>query len=329
MQAPKFWNTKGPLAQLLRPLGAITAALTARRVVQLGVDIGVPVICIGNINVGGTGKTPTAIALIDRLRARGLAAILVSRGYGGRAVGPLLVDPQHHSAADVGDEPLLLSAFAPVVVAKDRARGAWLAKSLGAQVVLLDDGFQNPSLRKDLSVVVVDAAQGFGNGFCLPAGPLREPVHAGLARADMVISIGPADAQTEFAARWGGAIAPLPHICGALEPLPMGIDWRGAKVVAFAGIGRPEKFFATLRGLGAQVLHAEALGDHAPLHEALLARLLAQARQAGADLVTTEKDAARLPARYRSEVLTLPVRLQLADWGPLDSALDRLRLVAT
>lgn len=328
MQAPRFWNTKGPLAQLLRPLGAITAALTARRVAQMGADIGLPVICIGNINVGGTGKTPTAIALIDRLRARGVAPIIVSRGYGGRAVGPLLVDPQRHSAADVGDEPLLLSAFVPVVVAKDRAQGAGLAKSLGAQVVVLDDGFQNPSLRKDVSIVVVDAAQGFGNGFCLPAGPLREPVRAGLARADMVISIGPAAAQTEFAARWGAHIAPLPHICGALVPLPMGIDWRGAKVVAFAGIGRPEKFFATLRDLGAQVLHAEALGDHAPLHEALLARLLAQARQAGADLVTTEKDAARLPARYRSEVLTLPVRLELADWGPLDGAFDRLGLGA-
>jgi tetraacyldisaccharide 4'-kinase len=329
MHAPKFWNTKGPMAQLLRPFGAITAALTARRVAQGGADIGLPVICIGNINVGGTGKTPTTIAIIERLRARGVVPVIVSRGYGGRAVGPLLVDPQHHRAADVGDEPLLLSAFAPVVVAKDRAQGAWLAKSLGAQVVLLDDGFQNPSLRKDVSVVVVDAAQGFGNGFCLPAGPLREPVRAGLARADMVISIGPADAQTEFAARWRAHIAPLPHISGALVPLPMGIDWRGAKVVAFAGIGRPEKFFATLRGLGAQVLHAEALGDHAPLQDALLARLLAQARQAGADLVTTEKDAARLPARYRSEVLTLPVRLQLADWGPLDSVLDRLRLVAT
>ncbi|MDZ7905742.1 MAG: tetraacyldisaccharide 4'-kinase [Cypionkella sp.] len=327
MQAPNFWTSRGMAAQILRPLGAIAALATARRVARLGVKMPIPVICVGNINAGGTGKTPTVIALIERLAARTITPTIVTRGYGGRLLGPLLVDPNLHSAADVGDEPLLLSAFAQVIVARDRAAGARMAHDMRAQVIVLDDGHQNPSLVKDLSIVVVDAGYGFGNGLCLPAGPLREPVRAGLARADMVISIGDAAAQADFALCWGQKIAPLPHITGALRPLPMGVDWQGAKVVAFAGIGRPEKFFSSLRAAGAILLHAEALGDHAPLPEALLSRLLAQARAHGADLVTTEKDAVRLPPRYRSEVLTLPVRLHFADATPLDAALDRLGLV--
>jgi tetraacyldisaccharide 4'-kinase len=324
MRAPDFWNSAGLIAQILRPLGAVTASITARRTARIGQDIGLPVICIGNINVGGTGKTPTTIAVIERLLARECTAMVVMRGYGGRLQGPVLVNPNQHSAADVGDEALLLSAFAPVVVAKNRALGAILAKSLGAGVIVLDDGHQNPSLRKDLSIIVVDAEIGFGNGFCLPAGPLREPVAAGLARADMVISLGPDEAQTRFAQRWGRSLGAVAHLRAQLKPLPMGIDWQGAKVVAFAGIGRPEKFFATLRALGADVLHGEALPDHAPLPEPLLTRLIADAHKLGADLVTTEKDAARLPARFRSQVLTLPVRLSLENDAPLMAALDSL-----
>ena len=324
MQAPKFWQSRGAVAQVLRPLGALTAALTARRVARKGLRLDIPVICVGNINAGGTGKTPTVIALIEVLAAKGAKVHIVSRGYGGTLAGPVLVDPFQHTAADVGDEPLLLSAFAPVIVARDRAAGARLARQKGAEVIVLDDGLQNSSLEKDLSIVVVDAATGFGNGFCLPAGPLREPIAAGLARADLVLSIGDAASQTAFAAKWGAQIAALPHITGALEPLPMGVDWQGAKVIAFAGIGRPDKFFATLRGLGATLLRAEALGDHAALPDALITRLIAEARLAGADLVTTEKDAVRLPPRFRAEVLTLPVRLRLDNPAPLDAALGRL-----
>ncbi len=326
MRAPKFWQNRGLWAQILRPLGGLTAVLTARRVARGGLRLGIPVICVGNINAGGTGKTPTVIALVEALAARGVAVHIVSRGYGGRLAGPVLVDPARHSAADVGDEPLLLSAFAPVIVARDRASGGRMAQECGAQVIVLDDGLQNPSLIKDLSLVVVDAHSGFGNGLCLPAGPLREPLAAGLARADMVLSIGDAPAQQGFSARWAAQIAPRPHITGALEPLPMGVDWQGARVIAFAGIGRPEKFFATLRALGATLIRAEALGDHADLPDALLTRLLAEARQTGADLVTTEKDAVRLPPRFRAEVLTLPVRLRLNNSAPLDAALDRLLL---
>lgn len=324
MRPPKFWSNPDPTvsAHFLRPLGWLYGRATARRLQKAGYRSRVPVICIGNLNVGGTGKTPTAIALIAHLKARGAIPFVVSKGYGGRKIGPYLVDEARDKAADVGDEPLLLSAFAPTVVAKDRAAGVQLAERLGASIVLLDDGFQNPSVQKDISILVVDAEVGFGNGLCLPAGPLREPVAMGLARADLVLSIGAG--QDAFAARWGRQIAPLPHITGQLDVLQMGIDWQDARVIAFAGIGRPEKFFATLRAQGANILHAESLGDHAPLPDALLTRLMAEAFARDAQLVTTEKDAVRLPPRFRAEVLTLPVRLNVSDWGPIDVALDRL-----
>lgn len=318
MKPPVFWtnppHSPGWQARMLAPLGAIYAAATARRVARSpDLTPSVPVICVGNINVGGTGKTPVTLALAERLSAAGRAPHIVSRGYGGTLDGPVRVTDQ--SAAQVGDEPLLLSAFAPTWVAKDRAAGVRAALADGADVILLDDGFQNPAVAKSLNIVVVDVAVGFGNGRVLPAGPLREPVAAGLARADLVLTLG--DDQDQFTHP-----LPCPRIEAALRPLPTGLPWDGLPVLAFAGIGRPEKFFATLRGLGANVLHAEPLADHQPIGPALLARLDADAKRLGAQLVTTEKDAVRLPQDWRTRILTLPVRLAVRNPEQLDKALS-------
>ncbi len=323
MREPVFWSRpRDWRATLLSPLGAIYAALTARRLAQgepLKLDI--PVVCVGNLNAGGTGKTPTVIALVERLRGLGHVPHVVSRGYGGKLAGPVSVEPAKHAAADVGDEPLLMSAFAEVWVAKERAAGAQAAAKAGASIIILDDGFQNPALVQDLAFVVVDAERGFGNGKCIPAGPLREPVATGLARADALISIGTPKAQTGFAAAIPGD---LPRFKAELSPLQTGMDWTHQPFFAFAGIGHPDKFFATLRGLGADLVRCEALDDHEPLTGPLLSRLEKDAQALGAQLVTTEKDAARLPQAWRGKVLTLPVRLTFEDEEALKTVLQKL-----
>ncbi len=324
-RAPRFWarprQAPGWQARVLAPLGWLWAAVTRRRLARPpGARLPVPVICVGNLTAGGAGKTPTVIALIERLKARGRDVHVISRGYGGSLAGPVRVDPRRHDAAEVGDEPLLIAAFAPVWVARDRAAAGRAAVAAGAGVVVMDDGFQNPALAKDLSIVVVDAGYGFGNGRVMPAGPLREPVAEGLARAGLVLAIGPEPARVALAAEWP-EIGARPVAGADIVPLRTGMDWQGLRALAFAGIGRPEKFFASLRGLGVELVGTHAAADHAPYARALLGRLEAEARARGAQLVTTEKDAVRLPAWFRPKVLVLPVRLEIADTGVLDAAL--------
>ena len=328
MRAPDFWwrapERPGALARALAPAAALWRLggwLRARRIRPW--RAAVPVICVGNLVAGGAGKTPLVTALLPRLAALGLTAHVLSRGHGGRVRGPHRVDPDRDSARAVGDEPLLLAALAPVWVARDRAAGARAAARAGADVIVMDDGLQNPGLVKDLSILAVDAETGFGNGRVIPAGPLREPAAAGLARADLLVLIGPEGARAAAPRRWP-LLQTRPRIGAALAPMATGLDLSGLAVVAFAGIARPAKFFATLEGMGARLVARVPFADHQPYAPAVLRRLVAEARRADAMLVTTEKDAVRLPPAFRREVVALPVRLEIDDEAPLAAALARL-----
>ena len=328
IKSPNFWYQKrGLLSYVLWPLGVLYGVATAFRLKKLKGTLRAkcPVICVGNINVGGTGKTPTTIALVERLQARGHTIVVISRGYRGSETGPVLVNPMQHTAKQVGDEPLLISAFCAVVVARDRRAALKLAEEQVPDVILMDDGFQSPLIHKDLSIVVVNAALGFGNGFCIPAGPLREPVNGGLQRSDIFLSIGPEDSQKIFQSQLTKTFDET-HVTGEIKPLHTGMHWEGLDVFAFAGIAHPLNFLTTLKRLGANIRGHEALSDHEPLSPALMKRLASKAAKMNAQMVCTEKDAARLPMEYRKQVLALPVRLEISDWSKIDIFLDELGL---
>jgi tetraacyldisaccharide 4'-kinase len=310
MQPPRFWRhgEAGAAAHLLAPLGAVTRLATARRVARPGWRAPVPVICVGNATAGGAGKTTVALDLAARLAARGVAVHVISRGHGGTERGPLRVDPRRHSAAEVGDEPLLLAQAAPTWVARDRAAGARAAVAAGAALLLLDDGLQNPTLEKTVSLLVIDGASGFGNGRLIPAGPLREPVATAAARCQAAVLIG------EDATGARAALPPaLPVLRASKVADAAALALRGQRVVAFAGIAMPERFFATLDALGAQVLTRQAFPDHHRFYPAELRTLQRQAAAFEAVLATTPKDAVRLPADLRAQVHVAGVTLAWED----------------
>lgn len=314
MRAPSFWRHKGAAALLLAPLGKLYGASVAfKAAVAKPYRTPIPVICVGNLTAGGSGKTPVAIAVGQMLAARGKKPIFLTRGYGGKERGSALVK-EHHSARLMGDEALLLARTAPTIVSSDRAIGAALAVNEKAGVIVMDDGHQNFALAKDLSLVVIDGAARVGNGMVLPAGPLREPVAQGLKRADAVIIMGEGSPDL---AGYGG-----PVLRAWLEPLPH--DLAGRKVLAFAGIGRPKKFFETLTAVGALVEDTESFADHYYYRPDDLAGLRTRAKARGAQLVTTEKDLVRIPPEQRKDIAVLAVRARFADEAALSRLLDGL-----
>jgi tetraacyldisaccharide 4'-kinase len=319
MRAPDFWHGDRLASRLLAPASALYAWAVARRLAKGdGYRAAVPVICVGNIVAGGAGKTPVCIALAQRLAARGRKPHMLTRGYGGTEVGPRAVDLLRHDAARMGDEALLLAEHAPTWVARMRPDGAVAAVAMGADILVMDDGYQNPSMVKDLSLVVVDGGYGFGNGRVIPAGPCREAVAAGLARADAVVLMG--EDKTDASRRFGD----LPVLKARLAPGPEAGALRGRKVLAFAGIGRPAKFFDTLRDIGAELVEACPFPDHHPYTRADIAALAAQAETAGAVLVTTAKDAVRVPTDMRPLLTILTVALEWDKPEALDALLDRV-----
>ncbi|WP_417492487.1 tetraacyldisaccharide 4'-kinase [Maricaulis sp.] len=325
MREPAFWRTDGRrgsgslVRALLTPLSWIYRWATARRIRNTQpLDPGIPVICVGNLTLGGTGKTPVAQTILERLADMGYRADALSRGYGGRLKGPVRVDPASHTARDVGDEPLLLARVAPAWISRDRPEGAQAAARDGARVLVLDDGHQNPTLRKRLSFVVIDGETGWGAKTVFPAGPLREPVATGLARADAVIvmtrnadtlpdyhGLGLADLEVPVLHAW---LAPS-------KPAPRG------SLVAFAGIGRPQKFFDALQAAGADLAETGQFADHHPYSKGDIKRLQRLARAHDSALITTEKDWVRLPAAVQAEVTAWPVRAEFANPAALDGLL--------
>jgi len=315
MKAPQFWYEPNTWkATFLYPLGYFYNLLTLlRQKSAKPQSYSCLTICIGNLNVGGTGKTPTTIALAQHFLKKGLQVHVVSRGYKGKFDGTFLVDPQKHKSDEVGDEPLLMSEFASVWVSNKRKNGIAAAENAGAQIVLLDDGFQDPSFHKDFSLIVVDGEKGFGNKKCMPAGPLRENIVQGFKRADALVIVG------QRIYKFDTFPTHLKIIHSTLKPIETGMNWKEGKYLAFAGIADPSKFFKTLRSLGANLIDCVALSDHQNLDGQVLKRLERKANSAHAQLVTTEKDAVRLSNTFRKKVLSLPVRIEFDDKNELEN----------
>jgi tetraacyldisaccharide 4'-kinase len=318
MREPAFWYRPPSLTSLLlAPFGALYGLVAASRMQGDGLDAGIPVLCVGNYHVGGAGKTPLVLALTRLLRGLGETPVVLSRGYGGRLRGPVRVDPERHVAADVGDEPLMLARTVPVVVARDRIDGVAMARSQGASVILMDDGFQNPTIAKDACLIVIDGARGLGNSRVFPAGPLRAPLAPQLERTDALIVVGDGTAAAPVAAAIAARGRPVMSARLVADEASVA-SLRGKRVLAFAGIGDPGRFFRTLRGCGIEVVAERGFPDHHPFSESEIAALIAEANRDSLALVTTEKDLARLRSaaglpRWAQDIVPFAVTLEFDD----------------
>jgi tetraacyldisaccharide 4'-kinase len=318
MREPAFWwRRPGLLSALLAPLAAGYGVEAARRMRTKGARAGVPVICVGNFTLGGSGKTPTAIAIAELLADAGRKPAMLTRGYGGSESGPLIVDPHLHDATKTGDEALLLAQAAPTVVAHDRVMGAAVAQGAGANVIVMDDGLQNASLQKDFTLAVIDGSRGIGNGRVFPAGPLRAPLAAQFARVNALLVIGGSAGAAGLDAEIRARRIPVFH--GELTPDPAAIDAVGGRpVLAFAGIGNPDKFFATVEAAGIEIAERRAFADHHRFSGEEAGDLIMQAEREGLRLLTTAKDHARMSgdpnlAALHARAHVLPVRLRVKE----------------
>jgi len=316
MREPAFWWRKAGLASgLLAPVAACYGAIAARRMMRQGARAGVPVLCVGNFTLGGAGKTPAAMMLVKMLQAAGGRPFCLSRGYGGNIAGPKTVDAHADTAAQVGDEALLLARVAPTIVARDRVAGARAALAGGASVVIMDDGLQNASLIKDFTLAVVDGRRGIGNARVFPAGPLRAPLATQLARTDALLVVGDGDSAHDFVA----AAPALPVFHARLQPDAAAVTaLKARQVLAFAGIGDPDKFFATAVAAGIAVTERRAFPDHHRFTAEEAAELIMQAEHGGLALLTTEKDRARMAgepllAALAGKTHVLPVTMMVEE----------------